>query len=91
MIDKEFATRVAHELMLQDRHPDDPEMVIDTQKVEHFKGHWIIPYNSPEYIASRNEREMLLDCWPILVDSESGSARKSTIEDLDFLGDNPED
>ncbi|MEV7087524.1 YrhB domain-containing protein [Streptomyces sp. NPDC093085] len=85
MISKEHAARIAQEVMVRERHPDDSKLVIDTQNIEHLKGYWVIPYNSPEYISTRNEMDVMLDCWPVLVNSESGVARMSTIDDLEFL------
>ncbi|MFF3911852.1 hypothetical protein ACFYZJ_39395 [Streptomyces sp. NPDC001848] len=40
-----------------------------------------MPYNSVQYLASRDPREQLLDCWPILVDLERGDVRFGTLDE----------
>ncbi|MEW2622897.1 hypothetical protein [Streptomyces sp. NPDC048106] len=34
-----------------------------------------------QYFVSRDDRQMLLDCWPILVDLEHGDVRFGTLDD----------
>ncbi|MFD5736648.1 YrhB domain-containing protein [Streptomyces sioyaensis] len=81
MLNHGEALRVAEALLQQERGPYDPELVIDYENAEIRGGLLIAPFNSPEYLESRDPQDMLLDCWPILVDLKSGKARLGTIED----------
>ena len=40
-----------------------------------------MPYNSVQYLASREPREQLLDCWPVLVDLDRGNVRFGRLEE----------
>ncbi|MEU6687757.1 hypothetical protein [Streptomyces sp. NPDC046832] len=53
---------------------------IDTERVRENNGLLIVPYNSVQYLASRDVREQLLDCWPILVGLERGDVRFEILE-----------
>ncbi|MFJ9323805.1 hypothetical protein [Streptomyces globisporus] len=41
----------------------------------------IVPYNSVQYLASREPREQLLDCRPVLVDLARGEVRFGTLDE----------
>lgn len=56
---------------LTDSQPDDePPLAIDAEQALVSNGLLIVPYNSVEYLAPREPREQLLDCWRLLVDLE---------------------
>ncbi|MFB6436954.1 hypothetical protein ACFCVY_09245 [Streptomyces sp. NPDC056411] len=87
MLDRGEALKVAEALLQQERGPYDPELEIDYENTE-IRGNLLIaPFNSPEYLESRDPQDMLLDCWPILVDLTSGEARLGTIEDRSLWQD----
>lgn len=60
---------------------DEPPLAVDTERVRESDGLLIVPYNSVQYLASRNARHQLLDCWPILVDLAIGDVRFGTLEE----------
>lgn len=60
---------------------DDEPLAIDTERVRESNGLLIAPYNSVQYLGSRDAREQLLDCWPILVDLERGDVRFGTLDE----------
>ncbi|MFF8989441.1 hypothetical protein ACF09H_05610 [Streptomyces sp. NPDC014983] len=66
---------------VRDEHKDEPPLAIDTERVRQSSGLLTAPYNSVQYLASRDDRQTLLDCWPILVDLEHGDARFGTLDD----------
>lgn len=59
----------------------EPPLAIDTERVRQSNGLLIVPYNSVQYLASRDVREQLLDCWPILVDLGRGDVRFGTLDE----------
>ncbi len=61
------------------RRDDEPPLAIDAERVRAGNGLLIVPYNSVQYLASRDPREQLLDCWPILVDLERGDVRSGSL------------
>ncbi|MFE3263661.1 YrhB domain-containing protein [Streptomyces sp. NPDC059215] len=60
---------------------DEPPLAVDAERVRESNGLLIVPYNSVQYLASRNPREQLLDCWPILVDLKRGDMRFGTLDE----------
>ncbi|MBO0517567.1 hypothetical protein J0695_38315, partial [Streptomyces beijiangensis] len=50
-------------------------------RVQESNGLLIVPYNSAQYLASRDVSEQLLDCWPILVNLERGDVRFGTLDE----------
>lgn len=85
MLSKAEALDVAQALLDRELGPNEPELVIDLEEVEEKEGVLIVPFNSPTFLETREPRDMVLDCWPVLVDLESGEARMSTIDDRPFL------
>ncbi|MFF9787716.1 YrhB domain-containing protein [Streptomyces nigrescens] len=69
------ALKVAEELLVRETGPYDPVLKIDYDRVREKDGLLIAPFNSEQYLKTRNSRHMLLDCWPILVDLSTGQAR----------------
>ncbi|MFE2936716.1 hypothetical protein [Streptomyces sp. NPDC059278] len=53
----------------------EPPLAIDTERVRQSNGLLIVPYNSVQYLASRNVREQLLGCRPVFVGLERGGVR----------------
>lgn len=84
MLDRAAALRVAEQLLESERDPYDPEMEIDYENAEVRGDLLIAPFNSPEYLESRDPQDMLLDCWPVLVNLKSGEARLATIDDREL-------
>ncbi|MFF4090033.1 hypothetical protein ACFYY9_24655 [Streptomyces nigra] len=81
MMEQEEALRLAVELLAQSQRDDEPPLAIDTERVRASNGLLIAPYNSVQYLASRDARQQLLDCWPVLVDLERGNVRFGTLEE----------
>lgn len=69
------ALKAAEELLARETGPYDPALKIDYDRVREKEGLLIVPYNSEQYLETRNARHQLLDCWPILVDLSTGQAR----------------
>ncbi|MYX37828.1 MULTISPECIES: YrhB domain-containing protein [unclassified Streptomyces] len=82
-MNQEEALRAAEKFLEASRNSGEPELKIDYGLVEEKGGILIVPYNSAQYLTTRNVRDMLLDCWPILVELDSGSVR------FGELGDRP--
>ncbi|WP_037609023.1 hypothetical protein [Streptacidiphilus rugosus] len=74
-MNQDEALRTAVALLHQSRRDDEPELAVDADRAHIQDGLLIVPYNSTTYLASRNVRDQLLDCWPILVDLTTGQAR----------------
>ncbi|MFH8596662.1 YrhB domain-containing protein [Streptomyces rimosus] len=87
MLSRAQALQVAEELLKRETRPNDPPMAIDADNVEERDGLLIVPFNGIEYLKTRDLRDMLLDCWPILVDLASGQARMGTINDRSLWAD----
>ncbi|MFJ6903308.1 YrhB domain-containing protein [Streptomyces griseoluteus] len=75
------ALQLALEFLAHAQRDDEPPLAIDAERVRESNGLLIVPYNSVQYLASRDVREQLLDCWPILVDLERGDARVGTLDE----------
>jgi hypothetical protein len=74
----------AEEFLRASRKPSEPELAIDWNRVRVKEGILIAPYNSSEFLTSRNLEHQLLDCWPILVDLSSGQVRFGKLEERAF-------
>lgn len=81
MLDEAAALNVAKELLKRETGPYDPELSIDYERICVKDDIFIVPFNGTKYLDTRDPLDMLLDCWPILVDLKSGKARLGTIED----------
>ncbi|MET7898876.1 YrhB domain-containing protein [Streptomyces mirabilis] len=75
------ALQLAVAFLAESQRDDEPPLAIDTGRVRENNGLLIAPYNSAQYLASRDVREQLLDCWPVLVDLERGNVRFGTLEE----------
>ncbi|AWE52651.1 hypothetical protein [Streptomyces nigra] len=75
------ALQLAVEFLAHSQRDDEPPLAIDTERVRASNGLLIAPYNSVQYLASRDARQQLLDCWPILVDLERGDVQFGTLEE----------
>ncbi|WP_329169763.1 YrhB family protein [Streptomyces decoyicus] len=78
------ALKVAEELLVSETGPYDPTLKIDYELVMEKDGLLIVPYNSEEYLETRDSYVMLLDCWPILVDLATGHARMGKLEEREL-------
>ncbi|MEU4923720.1 hypothetical protein AB0G29_30765 [Streptomyces parvus] len=87
MISEEDARKVAENFLQESRSPGEPELAIDWKKVRVKEGVLIAPYNSCDFLRSRDDRERLLDCWPILVDLSTGQARFGDLSERTFWKD----
>jgi hypothetical protein len=83
------ALRRAGEFMEASRLPGEPPLAIDTEQVRERDGLLIVPYNSAQYVASRNPHEMLLSCWPMLVELKTGRIRFGELDDRPLWHDGP--
>ncbi|MFE5406307.1 YrhB domain-containing protein [Streptomyces sp. NPDC056580] len=81
MMEQDEALQLAVEFLAHSQRDDEPPLTIDTKRVRESNGLLIAPYNSVQYLASRDARQQLLDCWPILVDLERGDVRFGTLEE----------
>ncbi|MFF8447015.1 YrhB domain-containing protein [Streptomyces leeuwenhoekii] len=81
MMEWDEALQVAVEFLTRSQRDTEPSLAIDAGRVRESNGLLIVPYNSVQYLASRDAREQLLDCWPILVDLERGDVRFGTLEE----------
>ncbi|MEU9401188.1 YrhB domain-containing protein [Streptomyces sp. SID4985] len=75
------ALQLAVTFLARSQRDDEPPLAIDTERVRESNGLLIAPYNSVQYLASRDAREQLLDCWPILVDLERRDVRFGTLDE----------
>ncbi|MER5685529.1 YrhB domain-containing protein [Streptomyces sp. NPDC002205] len=73
--------RFAVSFLERSQRDDEPPLAIDAERVRESNGLLIAPYNSVQYLASRDPRQQLLDCWPILVDLDSGNVRFGTLDE----------
>ncbi|WP_419998340.1 hypothetical protein [Streptomyces boninensis] len=85
MLSRPEALEIAEQSFRSELRPDDPELVIDEQWIEERHGYLVVPYNSPEFISSRDDMDRVLDCWPILVNLSTGEVRATSIADKEFL------
>ncbi|AJP00983.1 hypothetical protein TU94_05365 [Streptomyces cyaneogriseus subsp. noncyanogenus] len=81
MREQDEALQAAAAFLARSQRDTEPPLAIDTELVRESNGLLIVPYNSVQYLASREAREQLLDCWPILVDLERGDVRFGTLEE----------
>ncbi|MFF7892362.1 YrhB domain-containing protein [Streptomyces sp. NPDC007907] len=81
MMEQDEALQLAVEFLAHSQRDDEPPLAIDIERVRESDGLLIAPYNSVQYLASRDARQQLLDCWPILVDLERGGVRFGTLEE----------
>ncbi|MFD8542208.1 hypothetical protein [Streptomyces rubrogriseus] len=84
MISEAEGRLVADAFLQASRQSNEPELEIDWDKVRVKEGILIAPYNSAQFLASRNYEYQLLDCWPILVDLVTGKARFGELEERSF-------
>lgn len=80
-MEQDEALQLAVAFLASDQRDDEPPLAVDTERVRGSSGLLIVPYNSVRYLASRDVREQLLDCWPILVDLEREDVRFGTLEE----------
>jgi hypothetical protein len=80
-MEQDEALQLAVAFLADSQSEYEPPLAIDTGRVRERNGLLIVPYNSVQYLASRDVREQLLDCWPILVDLERGDVRFGTLEE----------
>jgi hypothetical protein len=74
-MDETQALATAEALLEESWREGEPELSIDYGSVSVKNGLLIAPYNSKHFLETRRDEDMLLDCWPILVDLMSGLAR----------------
>jgi hypothetical protein len=79
MVEQDEALKFAVAFLAHCQRDDEPRLAIDAERVRESNGLLIVPYNSLQYLTSRDWRQQLLDCWPILVDLESGGVRFGTL------------
>ncbi|MGW0551751.1 YrhB domain-containing protein [Streptomyces altiplanensis] len=84
MIPENEARTVAEEFLQASRATGEPELAIDWSRARMKGGVLIAPYNSARFLETRDIRDQLLDCWPILVDTSTGQARFGKLEERDF-------
>ncbi|MFE8992808.1 hypothetical protein ACFYMI_34260 [Streptomyces collinus] len=61
---------------------DEPPLAIGTERVRENNGLLIVPYNSAQYLVSRDGREQVLDCWPTLVGLNAATCGSRPWEEL---------
>ncbi|MEV1070227.1 YrhB domain-containing protein [Streptomyces sp. NPDC050263] len=81
MMEQEEALQLAVAFLARSQRDDEPPLAIDAERVRESYGLLIVPYNSAQYLASRDPRQQLLDCWPILVDLDRGDIRFGTLDE----------
>ncbi|MFJ4786512.1 YrhB domain-containing protein [Streptomyces sp. NPDC088794] len=81
MMEREEALQLAVAFLARSQRDDEPPLAIDAELVRESNGLLIVPYNSVQYLASRDPRQQLLDCWPILVDLDRGDIRFGTLDE----------
>ncbi|MFE3906126.1 YrhB domain-containing protein [Streptomyces sp. NPDC059153] len=81
MMEHAEALRIAVTFLARSQRDEEPPLAIDTERVRESNGLLIVPYNSAQYLASRDARQQLLDCWPILVDLDRGDVRFGTLDE----------
>ncbi|MER6441632.1 hypothetical protein ABT275_35545 [Streptomyces sp. NPDC001185] len=81
MMEQDQALQLAVAHLVQSRREDEPPLAIDAERVRESNGLLIEPYNSVQYLASRDPREQLLDCWPILADLDRADVRPGTLDE----------
>ncbi|MFD8193109.1 hypothetical protein [Streptomyces wuyuanensis] len=81
MLEQAEALQIAVAFLEGSRRDVEPPLAIDEGLVRESDGLLIVPYNSAQYLATRDEMKRLLDCWPILVDLQSGDVRFGELEE----------
>lgn len=81
IMEKDEALQLAVAFLADSQRDDEPPLAIDAERVRVSNGLLIVPYNSVPYLASREPREQLLDCWPVLVDLARGEVRFGTLDE----------
>ncbi|MYS05541.1 hypothetical protein GTW71_03575 [Streptomyces sp. SID6041] len=81
MMEQEEALQLAVAFLANSQRDDEPPLAIDTERVHESNGLLIVPYNSVQHLTSREARQQLLDCWPILIDLERGDVRFGTLDE----------
>ncbi|MFF7079607.1 hypothetical protein [Streptomyces lavendulae] len=81
MTEQDKALQFAVAFLANSQGDDEPPPAIDTERLLESDGLLIVPYNSVQYLASREVRQQLLDCWPILVDLEREVVRFGTLDE----------
>ncbi|MDT0469905.1 YrhB domain-containing protein [Streptomyces gibsoniae] len=80
-MEQDEALQLAVGFLAQSQRDDEPLLAIDAERVRESDGLLIVPYNSVQYLASRDVRQQLLDRWPIPVDLERGDVRFGTLDE----------
>lgn len=81
MLERAEALHLAVSFLERSQRDGEPSLAIDTERARESNGLLIAPYNSVQYLTSRDVRQQLLDCWPILVDLSSGHVRFGTFDE----------
>ncbi|MFF9158265.1 hypothetical protein ACF1AB_39255 [Streptomyces sp. NPDC014846] len=81
MMEPDQALELAVTFLARSQRADEPPLAVDAEGIRVSNGLLIVPYNSVQYLASREASEQLLDCWPILVDLERGDVRFGLLEE----------
>ncbi|MCD9899817.1 YrhB domain-containing protein [Streptomyces sp. MT29] len=81
MMEPDEALQLAVAFLARSQRDDEPPLATDAERVRESNGLLIVPYNSVQYLASRDVGQQLLDCWPILVDLERGDVRFGTLDE----------
>ncbi|MFD7030277.1 YrhB domain-containing protein [Streptomyces sp. NPDC059917] len=81
MMQQDEALQIAVAFLARSQREDEPPLTVDAERVRESGRLLIVPYNSVQYLASRNDMHMLLDCWPILVDLDRGDVRFGTLDE----------
>ncbi|MGW6403069.1 YrhB domain-containing protein [Streptomyces sp. NPDC055134] len=81
MLEQAEALHLAVSFLERRQRDDEPPLAVDTERVRESNGILIAPYNSVQYLSARDVRQQLLDCWPILVDLDSGDVRFGTLDE----------
>ncbi|MEW2348465.1 MULTISPECIES: YrhB domain-containing protein [unclassified Streptomyces] len=84
MVSEKEALAIADRFLRADRRARDADLAFDFPQVKVKEGWLIAPYNSVTYLKTRNMRDQLLDCWPVLVELATGKVRFGRLEELDF-------
>ncbi|MER7195861.1 YrhB domain-containing protein [Streptomyces flaveolus] len=80
-MDKDEALKLAVAFLASSQRDDEPPLAVDLELTRESNGLLIAPYNCVQYLATRDPRDQLLDCWPILVDLDSGNVRFGLLEE----------
>jgi hypothetical protein len=80
-MDKDEALKRAVAFLADSQRDDEPPLAVDMELVRESNGLLIVPYNCVQYIATHDLNDQLLDCWPILVDLDSGNVRFGLLEE----------